>query len=590
MTDAFTSANPAPAPWTAEAFQVKRYGTRYYGDTLPACPIAEPTKDTWPGFSSIKGHKPFKKSVMVDGVKRVVPLDLYTAWQFMQDRHYSDTQYTDAEFFDCVNVSRDRSFARGHAIHAAAEATLLGTPIPQWALANTDAAPYIPHAVAWIHDNVESVIAIEAVVINRTLGYGGTGDAWLRLRSGVDAYVDWKSRGEDSSHGIYDEEIAQGGAYTGAEYMIGPNAGRTAAVRLPLPTVTHGVVVSIRPDGCETFYYDPTIARDVFGHMLAAYRSTSSVGKTATKAKKIAVPASTANAAVEQPATEGTTSPSVATIATGGGCIMGYTHGDQCGNAITSINELWCRDHDPIEAHRQQLRERCRIVAGIDPNAAAVMASTWPFRCPRLTDDDLSFGHLAEIEAHIARFETATSAPFAEPVPVVEDVCELCLGKAGTSEDPCPRCNADNTPPTLPDTQPDEGITIDATDPVFARMQERYARLDAAGMTFMQQVIGESIRAGRSIHMGTMKSLRRVRIVDGLVALALAEVEEFARDLTAIVTGCEAVHFPTVPLGAAVSLMNAVEAATFAELCDAYVADSDAFVYRDGHLSLRSAA
>jgi hypothetical protein len=182
-------------------------------------------------------------------------------------------------FYSSCHVQRDRDFARGHAIHAAAEAALVGQGVLN---VNPDAAPYIPHLTEWIERNVTDVNAIEAVVFGD--GYGGTGDAWVNVR-GVSVYLDWKSRGADSSHGIYEEEIAQGGAYTSARYCIVPSDDRQTAVRAPLPAASYGLVLSLRPDGVEEFWYDLERARLAFGEMHAAHKATSVSGKIARAAK-----------------------------------------------------------------------------------------------------------------------------------------------------------------------------------------------------------------------------------------------------------------------------------------------------------------
>jgi hypothetical protein len=102
---------------------------------------------------------------------------------------------------------------------------------------------------------------------------------------GVSVYLDWKSRGADSSHGIYEEEIAQGGAYTSARYCILPSDDRQTAVRAPLPAASYGLVLSLRPDGVEEFWYSLEAARNAFMHMHRAHTETSLSGKVARAAK-----------------------------------------------------------------------------------------------------------------------------------------------------------------------------------------------------------------------------------------------------------------------------------------------------------------
>lgn len=275
-------------PWDASHFQVQKNGARYYSDTLPPCDlIPDPHTDPVPGFSSLKPSKPFRKSVTVGDRKYTVPLDWHRAIEWIILNGFDVDGAPSLEpFYQGVHVQRDRDFARGHAIHQAAEAALVGQGVLN---VNADAEPYIPHLTKWIADNVTDVHAIEAVVFGD--GYGGTGDAWVNVR-GVSVYLDWKSRGADSAHGIYEEEIAQGGAYTSARYCILPSDDRQTAVRAPLPAATYGLVLSIRPDGVQEFWYDLEGARVAFQAMHAAYLSTSTSGKLA-RAAKVKDPTST---------------------------------------------------------------------------------------------------------------------------------------------------------------------------------------------------------------------------------------------------------------------------------------------------------
>lgn len=267
-------------PWAAENFQVEKYRTRYYADPMPACDlIANPHHEPVPGFTSIKGDKTFWKSATVDDQKYTMPLDWYNAGAWYNDKLTTGEAIRLEQFYADKNRDRDRSFARGHAIHRVAEATLRGE---KWSESNVDAYPYYAPLEAWIKANVTDVHAIEAVVFG--YGYGGTGDAWLNVR-GVGCYVDWKSRGVDSSHAIYEEEISQGGAYTSARYCIVPSDDRKTAVRAELPDVSFGLVLSIKPDGVEEFWYDLDLAAESFAQMHKAYVDKSDSAKTARKAK-----------------------------------------------------------------------------------------------------------------------------------------------------------------------------------------------------------------------------------------------------------------------------------------------------------------
>jgi hypothetical protein len=76
--------------WKPDNFQTRRNGTRYYCDPLPTCEIAPATDKAWPGFSSLKPSKPFRKSVpwvdLATGevAKRAVSLDVARALAYLQ--------------------------------------------------------------------------------------------------------------------------------------------------------------------------------------------------------------------------------------------------------------------------------------------------------------------------------------------------------------------------------------------------------------------------------------------------------------------------------------------------------------------------
>lgn len=282
MTEYVLAETPAPAPpWHASHWQVERYRTRYYVDTKPPCDlIADPHDVPAPGFSSIKPPKPFQKSVTINGEKIVVPLDWYQAGEWIERERKTALAWDTERFYAGAGEARDRNFARGHAIHRVAEAFLTGRPTDTET--NPDALPYLPHLIAWLEVNVTDIFAVEAVVFGA--GYAGTGDGWLSVR-GIPAYVDFKSRGADSSHGIYEEEIMQGGAYCSARYCILPSADRTAAVRANLPAVDHGVVLSIRPDGVKEYWYGMDGAKGAFGYLHVAHLTGKDADKIARAAK-----------------------------------------------------------------------------------------------------------------------------------------------------------------------------------------------------------------------------------------------------------------------------------------------------------------
>lgn len=371
-------------PWDPSHFQVQRNGTRGYADTLPPCAfIPDPHTDPVPGYSSLKPSKPFRKSVTVGDRKYTVPLDWYRAGEWFKNDDNAEALLDDSAnawtaFYTGVHVQRDRDFARGHAIHAAAEAALVGQGVLN---VNPDAAPYIPHLTKWIDDNVTDVHAIEAVVFGD--GYGGTGDAWLNVR-GVSCYVDWKSRGADSAHGIYEEEIAQGGAYTSARYCILPSDDRQTAVRALIPAASYGLVLSIRPDGVAEYWYDLDRAQDAFAEMHRAYQATSDSGKAA-RAAKLKDPTSTIETAKRK------TKPTPTATAT-----VAPAEGDP----VTDVDDIRTRylALDPVARAWVDGKRSEALSAGVDFHLAnnytqrrlAIMSGLITLAEHQATDDDLT--------------------------------------------------------------------------------------------------------------------------------------------------------------------------------------------------------
>jgi hypothetical protein len=531
MSDAFSLAT-AVDPWHPSQWQVSKYGTRYYADTKPPCDlVAEPHAEPVPGFSSLKPSKPFRKSVTVGESKYTVPLDWHRAFVAWSELVELDLPHEAMvhRFYRAVNDQRDRDFARGHAIHVAAEAALIGQGVLNY---NADAEPYLPHLQAWITANVTGVSAIEAVVFGD--GYGGTGDAWLMVR-GTPCYVDWKSRGADSAHGIYEEEIMQGGAYNAARYCIIPD-GDGGAKRAPIPAAEFGLVVSIRPDGVEEFWYDLAGAKRSFGYLLAGYHSGKDGAKIARAAK---VPAPDAPAKVSK-------AKKAATVET-----------------VTATDDT-----------RDNLLRRCRKVAELSPQGAEWLKAELVKRGLNVRQaTPAEFPLILEV---LEQAETYVSAPF-DPLPV-PPVAPVVSDRVAV--------------PTL-DATPDEGPLVGDDDATFAEMRAAYGALDAAGRSWVSQIVTESIQAGRSLHMVDARTLRRVRVALGLALLAADGTEDdgAVRALVHLATGVDAVPFPSVPLGAAVSIMSAAEADVFVGAVRLFLEGLlAASVDDDGHVRLGVAA
>ena len=223
---------------------------------------------------------------------------------------------------------------------------------------------------------------------------------------------------------------------------------------------------------------------------------------------------------------------------------------------------------------RDNLLRRCRKVAEMSPAGAEwlkaeLVARGLNVKLATVTEFALVLEVLEQAETHV-------SAPF-DPLPV-PPVAPVVSGRIPV--------------PTL-DVTPDEGPLADADDPTFTEMRAAYGALDAAGRSWVSQIVTESIQAGRSLHMVDARSLRRVRTMLGLALLAGDGTEDdgAVRALVHLATGVDGVLFPSVPLGAAVSIMSADEAEVFVAtvrlFLDGMLAAS---VDADGHVRFGVAA
>lgn len=139
------------------------------------------------------------------------------------------------------NNTRDAAANLGKDIHAAAEAHILGTPMPEWPEA---IAPALKAFERWLAVFEPQYQATEASVFSRQYGYAGTADAWFTLTKGPLAgkplIVDYKSGRQ-----VYSEVALQLSAYSRCDFLAGPDRSE-----LPLPPTEGGAVLHVRPDGC----------------------------------------------------------------------------------------------------------------------------------------------------------------------------------------------------------------------------------------------------------------------------------------------------------------------------------------------------
>jgi hypothetical protein len=196
---------------------------------------------------------------------------------------------------------------------------------------------------------------------------------------------------------------------------------------------------------------------------------------------------------------------------------------------------------------RDNLLRRCRKVAELSPAGAEWLKAELVKRGLNVRQATVAeFPLILEV---LEQAETYVSAPF-DPLPV-PPVAPAVSDRVAA--------------PTL-DATPDEGpLVFTDEDDTFAEMKAAYGALDDAGRSWVSQIVTESIQAGRSLHMVDARSLRRVRVALGLALLAGDGTEGgcCVRALVHLATGVDAVLFPSVPLGAAVSIMSADEAEVF---------------------------
>ena len=269
-----------------DLFRVDHYGARWYRDPLPACDIAPATNDKWPSVSTIKKawSKPFRKK-LPDG-SRTVPLDAYWAAEFVVNNLPAvnalagDPAAAIALICDAGGRTLNRAAQRGTATHEILETLAAGQDVHEVDVPD-DARPYIPACRAFIADWSPRFLFTEVVAINRTLGFGGTFDCIAEF-AGRRWIIDYKSRGGD--HGCYEEEIAQLGGYSLAEYIV-LDDGAGGAYRAPMPEVDGAMVVSLNADGYAAYPIDLDQAQAAFRSMHVSWREHRAGQKAARAAR-----------------------------------------------------------------------------------------------------------------------------------------------------------------------------------------------------------------------------------------------------------------------------------------------------------------
>lgn len=149
---------------------------------------------------------------------------------------------------------RDRKADIGTAVHAAAEAHVLGQPWPE---PTDEVAPYLVSFRQFLADFEPVYEATEATVYNRSAKYAGTLDAIAVIPGRGKALIDYKTTGS----GVYPEAALQLAAYRYAEFV-----GLPDGTEEPMPVVDGCAVLWLRPDGYDLI---PVVADE---QVFAAFR------------------------------------------------------------------------------------------------------------------------------------------------------------------------------------------------------------------------------------------------------------------------------------------------------------------------------
>ncbi|MEU0940366.1 hypothetical protein [Embleya sp. NPDC005971] len=192
----------------------------------------------------------------------------------------------------------DHASDLGTRVHASAEAETLGAPVPD----DPEVAPYLSQLRKWRLSwgvNIErDVLAAEMTVVNRTIGYMGTGDLLVWLPTGTRGrlqlwLIDYKTSATRPALSVYPEYTLQLAALRNAEAIVLPDGSEH-----PMPRIHRAGVLNLRvrshafvpmPAGKDAF--------KVFASLVPAARWLHDAPTTYTALKPPPAPAPTRKAA-----------------------------------------------------------------------------------------------------------------------------------------------------------------------------------------------------------------------------------------------------------------------------------------------------
>lgn len=194
-----------------------------------------------------------------------------------------------------VRFVKETAADLGSRIHAHAEAHVLGKPMPE----DPEVAPYARQLVAWFDswgiDLDKDVEAAECSVAHRTLGYAGTADLLVHLRTGAGRrrelwLVDYKTSATRPAKSVYAEHVLQLAALRHAEVLWLPDDSDA-----PMPKVAGTAVLNLRQ---RTFALIPVDAgQAAFAAFAAATQAALYLKDLRLKPEPLAAPAMTTRGA-----------------------------------------------------------------------------------------------------------------------------------------------------------------------------------------------------------------------------------------------------------------------------------------------------
>lgn len=194
-----------------------------------------------------------------------------------------------------VRYVKDTAADLGSRIHAHAEAHVLGKPTPD----DPEVAPYAAQLITWFDswgiDLDRDIEAAECSVAHRGIGYAGTADLLVHLRTGPGRtrqlwLVDYKTSATRSANSIYNEHVLQLAALKHAEVMWLPDDTDE-----PMPKVAGTAVLNLRQ---RTFALLPVDAgTQAFAAFTAAVQTALYLKNTQLKPKPLTAPTITTRGA-----------------------------------------------------------------------------------------------------------------------------------------------------------------------------------------------------------------------------------------------------------------------------------------------------